>query len=945
MKNNKGIILSTYIYILLVFFILILSTMLMVLNNTKIISTKLKNSTNSNVSKVDSFSIVLIGGDVTVAKGSTYVDKGYISQTTGGSILTAEVTSTVDTSTVGNYTYKYMINYSGFKKSVTRNVKVIESVYYYSYTGAAQTFVAPTNGYYLVELWGASGGNGDLTYLGGKGAYTKGQIYLTAGTDLYVYVGGAGISGCTTTLCSGGYNGGGKGGHSSGGVYQGSGGGLTDIRYGGTSINDRIMIAAGGGGGSNYPTYWYGSGGAGGALIGENATYGGGSGSSNYPGQGGMQTAGGLAPNCVAGTFGSGGTRDDSLAGGGGGYYGGGCGWGAGGGGGSSYISGYAGVNAITGKNSLTPGNNTNHYSGKYFINGQMLSGINGGNGKAKITYIDTNMPTRVGLNNVRYVKDCINGSNVNAANHWVELQAIYNGNNVALNKTVTGTVAQNASMPYSKITDGDLTSVNYGEASIAGLQCVTVDLGQSYNLDEVAVWHYWTDGRAYNENITYTSSNNSTWQTVINKYENETSQGKRVNAYTNYYYYTGAEQTFVATKTGYYNIDLVGAQGGKAGTYVSNFASNVSGKIYMQKNESLSIKIGGNGISDCTLPACLGGYNGGGKGAAEGTSGVIQASGGGATDIRYGGTSINDRIMVAGGSGGGSSYTTFWYGNGGGGGAIIGGNATYGGGSGSPNYPGQGGSQTAGGIAPNCIAGTFGNGGTRDGSPLSGGGGGYYGGGCGWGAGGGGGSSFISGYAGVNAITSASSTTPTNNTIHYSNKYFIDGKMREGVNSGNGMASIYYVQDAKPIKTNPNLNNVRYIKDCTTGSTTYTSNAYWIEIQAIKDGINVAKGKTVTGTNALNTFHSSTYSVVTNGIISDSQYEIACSTEVTTAKCVTVDLGQSYNLDEITVWHLFNSIFNNNVTSVSSDNSTWVTILSTTEPESNIGKRVSAWD
>jgi hypothetical protein len=57
------------------------------------------------------------------------------------------------------------------------------------------------------------------------------------------------------------------------------------------------------------------------------------------------------------------------------------------------------------------------------------------------------------------------------------------------------------------------------------------------------------------------------------------------------------------------------------------------------------------------------------------------------------------------------------------------------------------------------------------------------------------------------------------------------------------------------------------------------------------------------------------------------------------------VDLGQSYNLDEITVWHLFNSIFNNNVTSVSSDNSTWVTILSTTEPESNIGKRVSAWD
>ena len=42
MKNNKGMILSTYVYMLLVFFLLLLGTMLVVLNNTKLLADKLK---------------------------------------------------------------------------------------------------------------------------------------------------------------------------------------------------------------------------------------------------------------------------------------------------------------------------------------------------------------------------------------------------------------------------------------------------------------------------------------------------------------------------------------------------------------------------------------------------------------------------------------------------------------------------------------------------------------------------------------------------------------------------------------------------------------------------------------------------------------------------------------------------------------------------------------
>ncbi|MFW1396645.1 glycine-rich protein, partial [Vibrio parahaemolyticus] len=53
------------------------------------------------------------------------------------------------------------------------------------------------------------------------------------------------------------------------------------------------------------------------------------------------------------------------------------------------------------------------------------------------------------------------------------------------------------------------------------------------------------------------------------------------------------------------------------------------------------------------------GGQNGGGKGCGKGTGG------GGASDIRVGGTSLSSRVLVAGGGGG---YGYGGYGGGGGG-------------------------------------------------------------------------------------------------------------------------------------------------------------------------------------------------------------------------------------------------------------------------------------
>ena len=56
-------------------------------------------------------------------------------------------------------------------------VPLFNKVQDFTYTGSEQTYIAPVDGYYKIEAWGAQGGN-VVTYSGGKGAYTSGYIYL-----------------------------------------------------------------------------------------------------------------------------------------------------------------------------------------------------------------------------------------------------------------------------------------------------------------------------------------------------------------------------------------------------------------------------------------------------------------------------------------------------------------------------------------------------------------------------------------------------------------------------------------------------------------------------------------------------------------------------------------------------------------------------------------------
>ena len=43
----------------------------------------------------------------------------------------------------------------------------------FSYTGECTTYIAKSDGYYNLEVWGAQGGNYNATYVGGLGGYSK----------------------------------------------------------------------------------------------------------------------------------------------------------------------------------------------------------------------------------------------------------------------------------------------------------------------------------------------------------------------------------------------------------------------------------------------------------------------------------------------------------------------------------------------------------------------------------------------------------------------------------------------------------------------------------------------------------------------------------------------------------------------------------------------------
>ena len=127
MKRN-GFIMSTYVYILLVFFLLILGTVLLVLNNNRLLSNRLKDDVmKTSGLSTDEVDFILLGeGRVTIAKGTKYNEPGYTFKTIEGKDLSdsVKVTSNLNIYIEGTYTITYSGIYNGKTYRLYRIVDV-----------------------------------------------------------------------------------------------------------------------------------------------------------------------------------------------------------------------------------------------------------------------------------------------------------------------------------------------------------------------------------------------------------------------------------------------------------------------------------------------------------------------------------------------------------------------------------------------------------------------------------------------------------------------------------------------------------------------------------------------------------------------------------------------------------------------------------------------------
>jgi len=641
--------------------------------------------------------ITLLGSDpLTIPQYSVFsnVDPG----ATASDIVDGDITSSIivllnglDENTPGTYTVIYSVtNSSNVTVTVTRTVIVKAPTFDFTCTNSPQLWTVPNSGLYQLETWGAQGGSYSTSYEGGHGGYSIGTAKLTAGQQLYVYVGCEGGGG----TASGGHSGGFGGGGSTTGSGSG-GGGASDIRIDIDSLFARVIVA-GGGGGSSYGST---------TLAGYGGGLTGGATSRRGSATGGSQTTPGTtAPTSPSynqwspADFGLGGSiTGGNVTGGGGG----GGGW-------------YGGA---AGPNDYPSFNDNDDTAGA------------GGSGYVYTSATSVNVPVGWLLTSTDYLTNAsVAAGNASIPDTSGSMQTGQPGDGfvrivqLRLVPTITvlgndpevvvqGSVYSDAGATANDLADGDLTSsIN---VSMGGLN---TSIPGTYV-------------------ITYSVTNSAGLTTTATRTVQVLSAQANFNC-------INAVQTWQAPITGQYKLETWGANGGVVslsnangkGGYSSGIASLTSG-------ETLYIYVGCKGEESITGNYVnKGGFNGGGdaKNTPTTAAGSARTGGGGASDIRVVNDTLFNRIIVAGGGGGNSGHASNQVaGNGGG---LTGVNGSFGG----------GGTQTAGGnnqvaigsCASGFVAADFGQGSACTGSTVGGGGGGWYGGGNG--NGGGGGSGYV---------------------------------------------------------------------------------------------------------------------------------------------------------------------------------------------------------
>ena len=601
---------------------------------------------------------------------------------------------------------------------------ITEAVFEFDYVGNEQSFVAPEDGLYKLEVWGASGGqgyqNGSLIGTPGYGGYSSGIISLKAGDRLFINVGGKGEDGSVALTASGGYNGGGSG-SSSIEIAAGGGGGATSIATRSGKLVDLenyeedIVIVAGGGGGTVDSIGGSGGGFKGGINSNTNAS-----------------TATQISGYKIG--LGESGVNGYSYAGAGSGYYGGyvnknnGRSSGTGG-------SGYIAYESLTDKYmtcfSCTTSAEEDYktYSTTKHSDEPISNYGKSGNGYARIkrisldnyltsiTYSTGVLKDKDGLEEVEFTYDIyeyrldvdmytnsidLSGETSDPAinvNRF-ENQHIEIGDNILeliVSDDEGNTKVYSINVHRESLKEGEHSSkirqISFDESLInPNLLYLNYDdnsfeiyIKPETSIIEPVISLYDSEATYVIEDNVVPATGSGTMKIIVSAPEVEDTIytfDYKVKSIT--YEYTGSIQEFTAPTDGVYTIEAWGAQGGAADYNATSsgggFGGYTTAQVLLSEGQTIYFAIGGKGLygaGENEFGGSLGGYNGGGS-AGTATSG----SGGGATSVSFISGELKDLennkesiILVAGG-GGGSDASGGNDGNGGSGGGFIGGAA-----------------------------------------------------------------------------------------------------------------------------------------------------------------------------------------------------------------------------------------------------------------------------
>lgn len=118
----------------------------------------------------------------------------------------------------------------------------------------------------------------------------------------------------------------------------------------------------------------------------------------------------------------------------------------------------------------------------------------------------------------VRYIRNTLTWNDKDCNNTWVEIEALENGTNTNIAFWKLATLVWTADLPtyVKRITDWTKSS-SYFADSWCSTDTLQLDLWNVYNISKINVWHKFSDGRKYTNNIVKVSKDWINWEDIYN--------------------------------------------------------------------------------------------------------------------------------------------------------------------------------------------------------------------------------------------------------------------------------------------------------------------------------------------------------------------------------------------------------------------------------------------